>query len=192
MIRTPYLDAIQDPNTSKEQLQKEKEYKDYVDTHIINVKTAWSIMKSNTRFLKYIEIEDNCTSRGLNIFIDLMDSMINNHDSSKYSYEEWEGYRKNYYPVDDQEKIDNAPNAEKAWVHHYTTNMHHWDWWAKNNCQERMPLVNIVEMCCDWIAMSMKFGSNAYDWFNQQTDIVLGNKQRRWVIDILKIYYNMV
>lgn len=192
MRKTPYLDAMMNPMVTSKQKEKEKEYKEYVDTHIANVQKAWSILKSNDKFIRYIEIEDNCNSRSMTIFIDLMDSMINNHDSSKYSYEEWEGYRKEYFPVDEQEKIDNAPNAEKAWIHHYTTNMHHWDWWAKNNCQERMPLVCVVEMCCDWIAMSMKFGDTAYNWFNQQTDIVLGNTQQRWVLEILKIYYNMI
>ena len=69
--------------------------------------------------------------------------------------------------------------------------MHHWNWWAKAGNKDIMPVNFIVEMCCDWIAMSMKFGGDAYHWYLDQDDIVLGEQQKEWVINILTKYYGI-
>ena len=115
---------------------------------------------------------------------------VRTHDISKYSENEFEAYRKNFYPVNEKEKEENLQDFEKAWKHHYENNMHHWNWWAKNDING-MPLIFIVEMCCDWIAMSMQFPTkNALEWYNDQVDIKLGNKQKKCVLYILNAYYD--
>lgn len=183
-----YMDIMADPAISTKQRECERAYKEYVDEHINNVKEAWQNMQINKKCMeiigKYIGSVVSDT------FIQTMDNNISAHDMSKYSMEEWEPYRKNFNPVDDQEKENNLAEFEKAWDHHKKVNMHHWNWWAENHKEDKMPLHNVIEMCCDWIAMSKKFGGDAYNWYKKQTDIVLGNQQKSIVEDLLKAYYD--
>ena len=37
--------------------------------------------------------------------------------------------------------------------------------------------------------MSMKFGGDAYHWYLNQKDIKLGERQKEWVVNILKKLY---
>ena len=180
------LAIMEDPNITEEQKQKEKEYKKYVDEHISNVNKAWDMMKKNSSCMDYIHSLDK------SIFItSMVDSLVSSHDMSKYGLDEWEPYRRNFYPVNDEEKNDNIASFEQAWEHHYMNNLHHWDYWCKTNSVDKMPLEFVIEMCCDWIAMSIKFGGTAYDWYTKQSDIVLGLKQKEWVEAILKKFYNI-
>ena len=54
-----------------------------------------------------------------------------------------------------------------------------------------MPMNYVIEMCCDWIAMSMVFSdSNAYEWYqNNKLKIDLGSRQRALAEDLLQKYY---
>lgn len=181
------LTIINDPNISEEQREKEKEYKKYIDEHIKNVNKAWDIMKRNKKVMSYI----SSIGADISFIVAMLDGQIKAHDMSKFSIEEWEPYRMHHHSVDEQEKIDSQAEYEKAWEHHYTNNLHHWNWWAYNNQQDKMTLNYVIEMCCDWIAMSMKFGGDAYHWYLKQTDIVLGDKQHEWLTNILTLYYGI-
>lgn len=181
------LAMINDPNIPDEQRAKEKEYKKYVDEHISNVKTAWNHMKANHECMDYIKSIVN----DFYFITVIIDSLVASHDMSKYGLEEWEPYRKNFNPVNDEEKNDNIAAFEKAWEHHYMNNLHHWEYWYKTNTVDKMPIEFVVEMCCDWIAMSAKFGGTAYDWYNKQTNIVLGEQQKEWVVSLLKKFYSI-
>ena len=44
-------------------------------------------------------------------------------------------------------------------------------------------------MCCDWISMSKFLGATAINWYNQQKNIFLGQKQKEWTLFILNEYY---
>lgn len=187
MMYLVYTTIMADPNISDKQKECEREYKKYVDEHISNVKETWNDIQYNK---KCMDIITKNISGDLDIFIQVMDSCISAHDMSKYSIEEWEPYRKNFNPVNEQEKENNLANFEKAWDHHKKTNMHHWNWWAETKKEDKMPLNNVIEMCCDWIAMSKKFGGDAYNWYKKQTDIKLGSKQKEIVESLLKAYYN--
>lgn len=181
------LAMIEDPTISEEQRKQEKAYKKYVDEHISNVKTAWILMKQSEDCMKYIRSLDN----DYNGIIATVDSLIDAHDMSKYGIEEWEPYRRNFNPVNEDEKNDNIAAFGKAWEHHYMNNLHHWDYWHATKSENKMPISFIIEMCCDWIAMSMKFGGTAYDWYNKQTNIVLGTEQKVWTITLLKLFYGI-
>lgn len=194
---------LSNPNISKEQRKKEYEYKKYVDTHIENVKKAWGLLKDNNNVRDYLSSEyksgtyDMRTGKGIvdtitytvQYLYAIVDMQIENHDASKYTIDEWEGYRKNFYPVDNDEKNDNVRDFKAAVSHHYITNMHHWNWWADTNHKNDMPLNFVIEMCCDWIGMSITNNGNALDWYRNQKDIVLGNKQKKWVENILIRFY---
>lgn len=183
-----YLAYANDPSISDEQKKAENEYKEYIEEHINNVNKAWSLMKKNKDIMKYIGKE-----AGIDVafMIASLDNQIKAHDLSKFSVEEWEPYRMHHHSINDQEKIDSKADYEKAWEHHYTNNLHHWNWWAYNNQKDKMTLNYVIEMCCDWIAMSMKFGGDAYHWYLDQTDIILGEKQKTWLINILTKYYGI-
>ena len=187
MLPLVYLSIKSDPSISDEQKQKEDEYKEYVDEHVQNVKRAWKKLSQNKKFKEYIKTVTDHEK----LLYTFVDTLIENHDYTKYGIDEWEGYRKWYFPVDEQEKEDATRLQEMAWEHHYENNPHHWDCWYKHNNIDEMLLEYVIEMCCDWIAMSMKFGSNALDWYHSQKDIVLGEKQKIWVENILKANYSV-
>lgn len=183
-----YLAIIADPTMSDKQRQKEREYKKYVDGHREFVAKAWKNMKAMSSIIEYLStITDN-----VNFLLATVDTLINAHDMSKYKIEEWEPYRKNFYPVNEEEKENNIADYQKAWKHHYMVNLHHWDYWHNTDSVDKMSIEFVLEMCCDWIAMSMRFGGTAYKWYiDNKKDIVLGDKQTDWVTNILKIYYNI-
>lgn len=181
-----YLAILADPTMSKEQKEQEKQYKKYVDEHKSNVEKAWSQMKSNKHVMKYIKSFDNS-----DYIIATVNGLVAAHDMSKYDIEEWEPYRRYFYSVNDEEKEDSRADFEKAWEHHYMNNLHHWDYWARTNSVDKMPIEFVIEMCCDWIAMSIKFGGTAYNWYNNQKNIVLGKKQKEWTVTILQKFYDI-
>lgn len=168
--------------------KKEEEYKDYIKEHINNVKKAWNKMKESDNILEVISdfLDDN---NNLDLFIVQVNANINNHDNSKYSKEEFDAYRKHFFPISDEEKELSKEEFETAWRHHYTHNLHHYDWWYENNKLDNMPIMYVVEMICDWEAMSYKFGTNTKEWYykNIDTEIHLGEKQRRLTERILEL-----
>lgn len=178
-----------------EVIKLRNKYRVYIDTHRNNVALAWKNMKSNDicedTLGKCVEIY-NGKIDVINL-VNLMNTVsanVRSHDQSKYSDMEFEPYRKNFFPVDEKEKEENVQDFEKALQHHYENNMHHWNWWANNNQKEKMPLSFVVEMAMDWIAMSMIYSdSNALEWYRKQENIVLGEKQKKCVELILKMYY---
>lgn len=166
--------------------QNENKYLEYISNHKLNVQKAWNIMKNNNEclnlFLKY--------SKNTNIdsIINLVDELIINHDSSKYSIEEFDAYRKNYFPISENEKELNKKDFDLAWKHHYTNNLHHWDWWYESGNCNSMPLVYVIEMMCDWEAMSYQFGTTTKQWYEKEKDkIHLGDMQRKFVEELIEI-----
>ena len=165
---------------SEEIRKKQKEYINYVQEHVNNVRKAWFEVKLKCRtYLAYM-----CPMSDLKT----IEYCINTHDQSKFSKEEFEPYRKNFYPINDQEKEENKEAFDLAWQHHYTVNPHHWNHWAEIGRENEMPFTFVVEMVCDWQAMSYKFSGTAKEWYekNKHT-IILGKNQKIWVDKLLKI-----
>lgn len=186
-----YSTIMADPTISKEQKQCETDCKKYTDEHIATVKKVWEDIKLRYDCMDriYSELLDK-DQQQKECFISGVDQQILHHDMSKYSVDEWEFYRRNFNPVNDEEKENNRADFEKAWEHHYTNNLHHWNWWALHNKQDKMSLNFVIEMCCDWIAMSIKFGGDALTWYKSQKNIILGNHQKKFVEEFLSIYYS--
>ena len=149
----------------------ESNYKDYIDNHRHNVSKALIVIKSNPECMELI-------SKNLNTSIEssirLIDMLVEAHDLSKYDTEEFDAYRKNFYPVNEEEKEANKDAFELAWVHHYTNNLHHWDWWYKSGNIDNMKMPYIVEMICDWEE-------------NNKQNIHLGEKQRLFAEGLMNI-----
>lgn len=175
-----------DNSISEEQKRKETEYKQYVDEHVNNVNKAWEEMKNKNMIIDFICAESQ-TSRS--ILLPTVDALILSHDRSKYGADEWEPYRIHFYSVNNIEKQSSEAEFERAWEHHYTCNMHHPEHWKDN--LDKMPMIYIVEMCCDWIAMSMKFGGNAYEWYHKNglVEFKFSETQKEWLEFILKNFY---
>lgn len=185
-------DYLKSAFMSEEQRQKELEYLDYVEEHIANVQKAWNIMKNKPECMDYIKSLAKTNSFYVYLqLVKLIDRNIRHHDESKLEMEEWEPYRQYFYPINEKEKENAKESFEFALQHHYQYNLHHWNWWDKNDCKGSMSVVYVIEMCCDWIAMGLKYNNSAYDWYKKQTDIKLGKFQQSVVETLLKLFYGI-
>ena len=186
MKKLIYENIINDPNISEGQKIQERKYKQYIDNHKKTVIATWEELKQNKIIYNYILSQSQSKD-----IIEIIDKNIPNHDNSKYGEEEWEPYRKKFFPVNELEKIVSNNEFSIAWEHHKKINSHHHEHWEEINQNDKMPLYDVVEMCCDWISMSKFFGGTALEWYNRQNNIFLGNKQKEWALFILKQYYNV-
>lgn len=145
-------------------------YLDYINEHVSNVQEAFNI---------YIKARNNVILEsliGLYTEDEILDAInacekeVAHHDDSKFSDEEFEGYRKKWYPASEEKKKENEEAIEEeyrdAWEHHYLNNSHHPDYWldAKGVPQD-MDLKSILHMICDWEGMSIKFRSDTLKWY---------------------------
>jgi len=136
---------------------KREEYRQYIDNHMANV---WNSFINN----KYLFID----TFGL-ITCAKAQSNIINHDKSKLEPEEFEPYRKNFYPVSDEEKENNKRSFQMAVQHHYEHNPHHWNHWVDSEGNvEEMDDIHIIEMICDWMAMGIQYGNTAKQYYEKE------------------------
>lgn len=153
-------------------IKAEEVYKSYIDTHINNVNKAYKEMKSNTKLCNMdlgYPIEE---------IFNYMDKRIPLHDKTKYSDEEFYGYRVRWYPVTEEEKeyanMDEDYYLYKiALKHHYIHNSHHPDHYIREDgFIMDMPIHDILEMLCDW--ESFKYINNNDNaciyWENNRED----------------------
>ena len=138
----------------------EREYMTYLENHINGVVRSWSEI---LRPALESELTDD--------EIELVKIAVDTHDLSKYAPEEFDAYRKWFYPVDESEKDEKA--YDLAWLHHQKNNSHHPQYWilirdsGGTECLD-MPLVDIIEMLCDWHSFSLRDPeSTAYNWYQE-------------------------
>ena len=152
-----------------------KLYKKYIEEHKENVMKAFEEMKDN-HIIFQIGGDD------------LMNKLYNRvicHDASKYSEKEFEPYRKNFFPISQQEKEDNKEAFEKAWQHHWQVNPHHWQHrqnkksFNKDNDEE---VLDVLENVLDWMAMGYKFHDRPYQYYeNNKNHIILNDDERKFL-----------
>ena len=91
------------------------------------------------------------------------------HDNSKYDNEEFPYYRAKWYPTEEEianPNPDILENYQEAWKHHYLNNDHHVEYWFyKNNAPQDMSLDAIMEMICDWEAVSRYNSGSIREWY---------------------------
>lgn len=207
-----YSKYIDNPNISPEQRDKEKAQLQYTNTHIANVLKAWELIKESEHCLDIISNQISksqlaqvtlsneipCPYNSLISVIEFMDHQIRLHDLSKYSEHEWEAYRRNFYPINDEEKENAKEDFEKAWLHHYSINTHHWNYWYKIKKDiNSMDLLSCIELCCDWIAMNFVFDGTALDYYEKKVlhcddpkeQIYFGEKQSGFIFNLLTAFY---
>jgi hypothetical protein len=115
----------------------QEEYKNYVIQHKERVSQFADWLKAN--------LPDVFEGVDPDSFMEL----IEEHDESKFSEEEFEPYAKKWFG--DKKK---TPEYEAAWEHHWQNNEHHPEYWLG----EDMPLIYILEMLCDWGSFSIASG----------------------------------
>ena len=169
------------PKILSENEIKVREYDNYIVEHRDNVRIAWK---------KYCEeIADTLTISPDHI--NIINVNILEHDKSKYSPYEFEPYRQWFYPMKDEEKDKLA--YDKAWLHHIANNPHHWQYWVNINDDGsieaiEMDDVYLVELFCDWVAMSYKFHNNPNDYYGERKDkIILAPNTRNKLEALLEI-----
>ena len=119
----------------------QEEYRKYVEGHKERVKQFADWLLENLP-----ELFDN-------IDLELFKEMINDHDDSKFSEEEFEPYAQHFYGPNKNNKND--LEFDEAWKHHWTHNEHHPEFWLG----EDMPYIYILEMLCDWGSFSIASGN---------------------------------
>ncbi len=114
-----------------------EKYKQYVLKHKANVE----------KFANWLET--NCPEVFEGVDLSAFNDVINEHDESKFSEEEFEPYARFWH--NDKDHYEYDPEYEAAWEHHWMTNEHHPEHWLG----EDMPLIYILEMLCDWGSFSI-------------------------------------
>lgn len=167
---------------------KREEYREYIEEHINNVKHVWKNIVLNEELRNFIN-----QGKEDSLYENIISTNIDIHDRSKYSEEEFEPYRKNFFPINDKEKEENLVDFNLAWQHHKDNNKHHWDYWKERGLTNDMPFVYVVEMFCDHAAMSIKFGGTALEWFKDQLnkkEITVGENQKKIYLELAELYYS--
>ena len=143
---------------------KEREYLEYIDKHIKTVQSVWLALQNRLKGCYWL---DDCYYFTIN-------DRIERHDQSKYDSCEFGGYRQFFYPENENEKKSIAFNH--ACNHHQKSNDHHWEYWllidsnGKKVEALKMEFPSIIEMLCDWTAMSVKFKNMPSIWFNDNKE----------------------
>lgn len=151
-----------------------KKYTNYVERHIDNVQKAWrDVVQVKCKSFNFIHDD--------HIYFSI-DHMINTHDASKLSADEFIQYAEWFYGDHGKEwdSFDTIHEAEHnrikvafdvAWQHHLANNMHHWQSWGDREFYHPHEAeCHCVCMICDWLAMSYEFGDTASDYYATNKD----------------------
>ena len=122
---------------------------------------------------------------------DQLEKNVNSHDQSKYSKEEFDGYRMRFFPINRKEKSEGYEAFNAAWRHHKENNPHHWEcplWYDEFRRVAKKPMdpVYAYEMVCDWQAMGIKFGNTCLEFFNKsKNSIIIAPETYKLVVKIM-------
>ena len=168
---------------------KINEYLDYIDTHKKNVEKAWKYVKK----IDNPYIKDN---------LDIIEENIKNHDQSKYQDDEFEWYRKKYFPVDDEEAEEVMDKINDIFKLHYSRNPHHWEYWLNEDGEldyskhsedevDNNVMIAYIEMLCDWASFGLKQDKprELRSWYiSNKPKITLFPAEQEQLEDILEEY----
>lgn len=171
--------AIVIGDDSADKNRMEQEYLNYLEKHISGVQKAFEkyflpILDKNEEDFEVgtfdmFSLDD--MKRSITKLI--KDNTIVNHDKSKYSDEEFEGYRLYFDPTPYEQSLGDdfhkmvIDKFNAAWKHHYSNNDHHPHFWIniKENRYVDMPLYAIIHMISDWGSFSINNGGSTVQWW---------------------------
>lgn len=182
-----------------EKRRKEQEYLEYIKEHIAFVQEAFELYMRP--LLNKNSICTTVSDEKLKEAILELEPLLDTHDASKFSDDEFDGYRLKWYPtklesdLDENEKRIITDQYEKCWEHHYTVNDHHPKHWVnpETDVPEDMCLRAIIEMICDWEAMSLKFKTNTLEWYEnkaKEEKAAMSVNTKVIVEDLMKVLHN--
>ena len=154
-----------------------KEYDNYLNKHIHNVKVALGWLLENLPEV----------TQGFDP--DYLGHLISIHDKSKWGPEEYEAYDKKFYSNEDVEE-----QFDRAWLHHQKHNPHHWQYWVlpKDDGSTKaieMTEEAVIEMFCDHWSFSWEKGNlyEIFDWYEEnRSKMILNEKTRNFYEYILE------
>ena len=144
--------------------QSRRMYNDYIKKHRHYVRKAFELFGDDIFNKIYDYFEDN--GRNMDDDKSILEYLIQNHDMSKYSPEEFDAYADYFYPYENMNKTSKEinDNFDVAWKHHYSLNPHHPQYWY-GFFKSYIPVPIIIEMLCDWIAVSMNNNTSVSSWY---------------------------
>lgn len=162
---------------------EEKMYLEYLEKHIGGVKLVWGNLKE---LVKPVISEETTNA---------LDLIINDHDKSKYTSEEFNAYRQCFYPIQN-EPVD-ISKFNIAWNHHQKCNKHHWQYWLliEDSGKEiilEMPFEYIIEMLCDWTSCSIIFNNVPSVWYNENKDNIKFSKRTAILVEGLIPIFDLI
>jgi hypothetical protein len=130
-------------------------------------------VKPHLRYLWYVLRHKWYVFRGcLVLGVPLWRALI--HDASKFSRAEWGPYVRRFFggrgSVEDKQA--DPQEFRDAWLHHWTRNPHHWEYWLSpaaddgSRVAQPMPTTYVREMVADWYGAGMAQGKpDIYGWY---------------------------
>ena len=163
-------------------LYQTRAYLDYVIEHYENVQKAWELVQKKCKDEKFICDDDEYS---------FLDHSIKYHDVSKLDNEEFLAYRDKFYPFTksvDQSLVELA--FDNAWKHHKNNNDHHWETWTTESyAYPRAQTLHCIHMLVDWIAMGMKFGDTALEYYQKNKHKMKLEEWDEFIVEILNKVY---
>lgn len=168
-------------------------YKQYIISHIKHVKETFLEYGSDLITLVTSTRSPNNPTNHTSLYNTIL-SNIEIHDQSKFSPEEFEPYAARFYPWKDISSSYTSKqirtNFTNAWIHHYSINKHHPEYWkhhsqSQNFDSNEIPNEYFVEMLCDWVGVSKTIQGSVYEWWNGVGDSVkyCGKKEKEKILN---------
>lgn len=162
-------------------------YNEYIHEHQNAVKMAFDWLLKNTSGITSEDVWNKASE------------LIDKHDMSKYSEDEYQAYDQYFYG---NKSYQATVDFEQAWNLHIHRNPHHWQYWVlihddpnKPYTYLPMPSEYIIEMICDWWSFSWRNGNlyEIYSWYEEhKTTMKLNVGTRETVEMILETMKNIL
>ena len=161
-------------------------YCDYVEEHLRNVGKAWVVLQNALPHCKVVWDDHAFWTTH---------AMIEEHDLSKLDHAEFIPYADWFFgefgndcEVPEGAMIPKHSRADvafrSAWDFHKARNPHHWQNWTKAG--EHFPgesSCHVVCMVADWMAMGMKFGDTAEEYYEREKGKII---LPEWAVEFLQ------
>ncbi|WP_304393077.1 DUF5662 family protein [uncultured Clostridium sp.] len=184
-LENKLVETVEENATDDGQIaMKEKEYREYIDTHIANVQKAYDkIVKQYA--------EDELTTNQLK----QLENNLREHDKDKNIPFMFDAYRRNHCPINDEEKEAAEEDYAIAWEYHKNINPHHWEYWLNSNMEfadnidENEMKLAYFEMLCDWLSFGFRKEEKSATgestefetWYNENKgDIKIHPQLEKW------------
>lgn len=159
-------------------------YKHYIEEHKNNIKTVWNVLQDHLKGRYWL---DEHTSFNI-------ETLIEEHDQSKFDSFEFEAYQQVFFPIAGVKISKEA--FEYAVNKHLKSNPHHWEYWV---ILERlkpvaldMYLKFIIEMLCDWSAMSLKFNDTPSEFYQKNKENFIFHEKTKVAVEYWLPVFNKV